>query len=77
MDPLTIHHDPEGQTLTVWFDDRSKEHVAEETGGGILLIKDEEGHVIGIERLNHILASGRRLQVEVIEGQAAGRGCRF
>jgi len=32
MAALKVAHDPEGRTLTVWFDDPEKEHVAEETG---------------------------------------------
>ncbi len=67
MAPLTIYHDPEGQTLTVWFDDPSKEHVAEETGDEVILIKDEGGRVIGLERLHHTLPPGQGFEAEVIE----------
>lgn len=67
MDALKIYYDPEGQTLTVWFDDPAKEHVAEETGDEVILIKDEAGRVIGLERLNYVLPRGQEPQVEVIE----------
>lgn len=64
MTSLKVYHDAEGTTLTVWFGDPSKEHVAEETGDEVILIKDKEGHVIGFERLNFSLPSEERLAVD-------------
>lgn len=52
MEKLRIFYDKEGQTLTVWFDDPSKEFMCEETGEEVILIKDKYGKVIGFERLN-------------------------
>ena len=52
MAEVKIFHDREGQTLTVWFTDPSLEHVAEETGDGVVLMKDRSGRVIGFEKLN-------------------------
>ena len=52
MAEVKIFHDREGQTLTVWFTDPSLEHVAEETGDEVVLMKDRSGRVIGIEKLN-------------------------
>jgi hypothetical protein len=52
MAEVKIFHDREGQTLTVWFTDPSLEHVSEETGGEVLLMKDRAGRVIGLEKLN-------------------------
>ncbi|MBC6473147.1 MAG: transposase, partial [Hormoscilla sp. GM102CHS1] len=48
MDALKIYYDEEGKTLTVWFDDPSKEFLAEETGEEFSLIKDKEL----VEKLN-------------------------
>ncbi len=55
MEKIKVFYDEEGQTLTVWFDDPSKEYVAEETGDEVILIKDRAGRVIGFERLNVVL----------------------
>jgi hypothetical protein len=52
MAELKIFHDREGHTLTVWFADPSLEHVAEETGDEVVLMKDRAGRVIGFEKLN-------------------------
>ena len=52
MAEVKIFHDREGQTLTVWFTDPSLEHVSEETGDEVVLMKDRSGRVIGFEKLN-------------------------
>lgn len=49
---IKVFHDKEGKTLTVWFKDPSQEHVAEETGDEVVLMKDRFGSVIGFEKLN-------------------------
>lgn len=64
---MKIYHDPEGHTLTVWFEDPAKEHAAEETGDEVVLIKDREGSVIGFELLNYEPSSSGSLQVELAE----------
>lgn len=66
MDALKICHDPRGRTLTVWFDDPSKEQSSEETGEEVVLIKDGEGRVIGVEHLNYTPLSDP-LEVELVE----------
>ena len=66
MAALRVYYDREGKTLTVWFDDPEKEHVAEETGDEVILIKDQNGHVIGFERLNYEMVSEEALQVETL-----------
>lgn len=55
MEKIKVFYDKEGQTLTVWFDDPRKEHLCEETGEEVILIKDRTGKVIGFERLNVVL----------------------
>ena len=69
MDALKIYHDPEARTLTVWFDEPTNEHSAEETGDEVVLIKDQEGHVIGFERLNDT-PHGGHVRVDVAEAPA-------
>ena len=48
---LILIHNKEMETLDIWFDDPKKEHVCEEVGDGIILKKDRDGKVIGIEIL--------------------------
>ncbi len=52
MEEIRVIMDKKGNTLHVWFDDPSKEHVCEETGDEVIIIKDVEGKVIGFEKLN-------------------------
>jgi uncharacterized protein YuzE len=52
MANVKVYYDREGNTLTVWFDDPAREHVCEETGEEIVLMKDDSGRVIGFEKLN-------------------------
>lgn len=52
MAHLRVIHDPTGETLTVYWAEPRIEQVCEETGEGVILIKDARaGDVIGFERL--------------------------
>ena len=51
MAELNVLYDREGRTLTVWFSDRHQEHVCEETGDEVVLMKDASGRVIGLRNL--------------------------
>jgi hypothetical protein len=55
--------DREGRTLTVWFSDRGREHVCEETGDEVVLMKDSTGRVIGFENLTFSIPETDRLRV--------------
>jgi len=44
---MKLFFDPVGNTLTVWFGDPDQEHPCEETGNDVILMKDQEGRVIG------------------------------
>ncbi|MBI4558579.1 MAG: DUF2283 domain-containing protein, partial [Candidatus Hydrogenedentes bacterium] len=56
-----------GQTLTVWFDDPSKEHICEETAEEVVLMKDSDGKVIGFEMLHYCPENPRvGLSVEAV-----------
>lgn len=63
MAELKVFHDREGRTLTVWFTDESREHVCEETGDEVVLMKDSSGRVIGFEKLNFSIAETDSLHV--------------
>ncbi len=66
---LRVIHDRTGNTLSVWFDDPSKEHVCEESDDDVVLVKDRRGRVIGFERLNYLSrkqqSDGANIPVEV------------
>ena len=52
MPHIRVIHDPGGETLTVYFAEPRSNQVCEETGEGVILIKDRQGgEVIGFERL--------------------------
>ena len=52
MEQVKVFYDRVGNTLTVWFGDPQDEHVCEETGDEVVLIKNKGGQVIGFEKLN-------------------------
>ena len=70
MAEVRIFHDREGQTLTVWFTDPSLEHVSEETGDEVVLMKDRSGRVIGFEKLNFLVRESDSVYVALETGPA-------
>jgi len=69
VDKVRVYFDRAGNSLTVWFDDPTKESVCEEVGDDMVLMKDRRGRVIGFERLNYLpkrkRAKGTNIPVEV------------
>ena len=69
MDKVRVYFDRVGNSLTVWFDDPTKESICEEVGDDVVLMKDRRGRVIGFERLNYLTklkqAEGLNIPVEV------------
>jgi hypothetical protein len=65
MAELKVFYDRVGRTLTVWFADPSLEHVCEETGEEVVLMKDDSGRVIGFEKLNFSIPESDSLRVAV------------
>jgi len=63
MAEVRVLYDRDGRTLTVWFSDPQQEHVCEETGDEVVLMKDAAGHVIGFEKLNFAIPDAERLRV--------------
>lgn len=55
MEKVRLYYDSKGNTLNIWFDDPHKEHICEETGEEVILVKDRKGKVIGFEKLNFLL----------------------
>ena len=72
VDKVRVDFDREGNSLSVWFDDPKKEHVCEESGDDLILVKDRQGRVIGFERLNfqstkqHKEGTGIPLKVQMV-----------
>jgi len=54
MKPIKIFFDKTGNTLNVWFDDLKNESISEETSEEIILIRDKNRRVIGLEVLNYL-----------------------
>lgn len=63
MAEVKVYYDRAGNTLTVWFSDPQTEHICEETGDEIVLMKDKSGRVIGFEKLNFSPASSQPMRV--------------
>ena len=53
MAQVKVFYDDIGGTLCVWWGNPEDEEVCEETGHGIILIKDKQGKVIGLENLHY------------------------
>lgn len=52
MAHIRVIHDPAGETLTVYWEEPRTDQVCEETGEGVILIKDRSTqNVIGFEKL--------------------------
>ena len=62
---IKIFHDEAGNTLTVWFDDPKTEHICEETGDEVVLMKNKSGRVIGFEKLNFSTTPTKNLKVAI------------
>lgn len=63
MAQVKVFYDETGNTLTVWFGNPQDEHVCEETGDEVILMKDKAGRVIGFEKLNFTDMRPKHLQV--------------
>lgn len=63
MAEVKVYYDQVGNTLTVWFGTPQDEYICEETGDEVILMKDNQGQVIGFEKLNYTLPSATNLKV--------------
>ena len=67
MDKIKVIHDAVGHTLTVWFDEPSKETICEETADEVVLMKNAERRIIGFELLHYHPAEDKaEIAVETI-----------
>lgn len=63
MAEVKVFLDRAANTLAVWFADPREEHICEETGDEVILMKDREGRVIGFENLNFSVAESQQWKV--------------
>ncbi len=68
MDKVIVYYHKESDTMDIWFGNPEDEYTCEEAGDGIILKKDKDGKVIGIEKLYVAKTLGIKqpLPVEVI-----------
>ena len=52
METVRVIHDREGRTLTIWFGEPTREASSGATDDGVIVMKDDNGRVIGIEVLS-------------------------
>jgi uncharacterized protein YuzE len=65
MEQVKVFYDHTGNTLTVWFGNPQEEYICEETGDEVILMKDQQGRVIGFEKLNFSVPAPEQLSVEL------------
>ncbi len=66
---IKIFYDEFGNSLVVWFGSPSKESYATEIDDDTVLMKDKDGNVIGLEKLNYLPKGEKhpnKLPVEVV-----------
>ncbi len=63
MEEVKVFYDRIGNSLIVWFDDPQKEVICEEFDEDLVLMKDKEGRVIGVERMNFKAAVSDRVRL--------------
>ncbi len=51
MDKVKIYYSKDKDTIDIWFGNPELEMIAEEIGEGLVLKKDKDGKVIGIEKI--------------------------
>jgi len=68
MDKVIIYYHKEIDTMDIWFGNPEDEYICEEAGEGIILKKNKDGKVIGIEKLyvSKTLGIKQPLPVEVV-----------
>jgi hypothetical protein len=74
MAEIKVYYDQTGRTLTVWFDDPSKEAIAEDVGDDMVVMKSDDGTVLGFEKLNVNFVNPDKVSLEferILSGIAA------
>ncbi|WP_414546520.1 DUF2283 domain-containing protein [Nostoc sp. CCY0012] len=63
MAQVKVFHDKTDNTPLVCFGNPEDEYEVEETGDEVLLMKDQDGKVIGFEKLNFISTASESVRV--------------
>jgi uncharacterized protein YuzE len=68
MDKVAIYYSKDTDTMDIWFGNPEDEYISEEAGEGLILKKDKEGKIIGIEKLYVVKTLGitQPLPVEIV-----------
>lgn len=68
MDKVIVYYHKETDTMDIWFGNPEDEYICEEAGEGVILKKNKEGKIIGIEKLyvTKTLGIKQPLPVEVV-----------
>jgi uncharacterized protein YuzE len=68
MDKVAIYYSKDTDTMDIWFGNPEDEYISEEAGEGLILKKDKEGSIIGIEKLYVVKNLGitQPLPVEIV-----------
>ncbi len=68
MDKVMVYYHKNTDTMDIWFGNPEDEYICEEAGEGIILKKNKQGQVIGIEKLYVAKTLGIKqpLPVEVV-----------
>jgi uncharacterized protein YuzE len=68
MDRVVVYYHNDTDTMDIWFGNPEDEFMCEEAGEGIILKKDKNGKVIGIEKLyvSKTVGIDRPLPVELV-----------
>lgn len=53
MERIRVIHDTVGQTLTIWLGDPTQEYVSTLTDDEVVVMKSQEGRILGFEVLHY------------------------
>ena len=65
MEKIKIFYDHKANILNVWFDEPGKEAFSEENESEVILVKDKNGRVIGLEKLNFVLTAHASEEIKI------------
>ncbi|MBA4313568.1 MAG: DUF2283 domain-containing protein [Chlorobiaceae bacterium] len=63
MEQVKVYYDHVGNTITVWLGDPKEEHLCEEIGDDVILMKDKAGKVIGFEKINFKVPAEEQMRI--------------
>jgi uncharacterized protein YuzE len=68
MEKVAVYYSKETDTMDIWFGNPEDEYISEEVGEGLILKKDRQGKIIGVEKLYVVKTLGitQPLPVEIV-----------